>query len=389
MVIELNGMHFHAHHGCYAEEKITGNAFEVSLRLRPVDNPAPHTDNIADALNYQEVYLLVAKEMEKTSNLLENVAQRILDALFNHFTILAWAEVTVAKLAPAMGGRIDRVQVSLFHERIDSHTLDGTTPEAQSLLQLIAHMRRIRKECPWDAKQTIPSLIQYTTEEVYELFDAILDDNNTEICKELGDLLMHVLFYAVIAEEEGRFTLRQIAEAVSEKIVYRHPHVFQKNGDLTPEQVEQQWEALKLKEKGGNRTVLAGVPRSLPPLVKAVRIQEKTGAVGFQWKQEDVWAKIDEEYVELREALLEGNPDHVIEEFGDLLFTLVDATRTHGIDPSIALEGANRKFMARFNYVEAAATTKGRSLQTLTPKEMDELWQEAKKVVCEKDTVKK
>ncbi len=379
MLIELRGMSFHANHGCYAEEKITGNTFEVDLRLRPYQTQAPETDRIQDALNYQEAYNIVAEQIALTSNLLEHVAQRILTALFAHYSILEWAEVSVAKLAPAMGGKISRVQVTMEQER-DAVKISYETPEARSLLGLVANMRRIRRECPWDAKQTIPSLVQYTVEEVHELFDAIIDNDNTSIKKELGDLLMHVLFYAVIGEEEGRFTLQGIADAESEKIIYRHPHVFQKNRELTPDEVEQQWEALKLKERGGNRTVLQGVPRSLTPLVKALRVQEKTSAAGFDWNSKhDVWAKVIEEYEEVREAIAEGNAEHIQEEFGDLLFVVVNAARLHDVDPSLALEYSNRKFIDRFNLVEKEAKAMGRELRDMSLEEMDELWRKAKK----------
>lgn len=380
MIIELQGMHFHAHHGCYAEEKVTGNQFEVSVRLRPDANAAPQSDQIVDALNYQEVYQLVGAEMAQTSNLLEHVAQRILTSLMRHFPSLAWAEVTVAKLAPAMGGLIDRAQVTMAQEREKSD--GGSTEEIQSLERLIRNMRRIRRECPWDAKQTIPSLVQYTTEEVYELMDAVMDNDDTNIRKELGDLLMHVLFYAVIGEETGRFNLTQIADGVNEKIIYRHPHVFQPKGTITPEEVERQWETLKLKEKGGNRTILGGVPKSLPPIVKCQRIEEKSAAVGFAWGQDEVFSKVEEEYAEVKEALMEGDPEHILEEFGDLLFTVVDAARAYHIDASMALEKSNRKFIARFNHVEAAAKAMGRSMDSLTREEQIRLWKEAKKALA-------
>ena len=376
-------MSFYAYHGCYAEEKITGNRFEVDLKLRSSASSASQTDNIDDALNYQDAYNIVAEQVAITSNLLEHVAQRILSALFSHYTTLEWASVSVAKLAPAMGGNINRVQVTMEHARTKTGNVHETS-EAQSLLGLVANMRRIRRECPWDAKQTIPSLIQYTVEEVHELFDAIIDNDNTGIKKELGDLLMHILFYAVIGEEEGRFTLQDIADVENEKIIYRHPHVFQKSRDLTPDEVEQQWEALKLKEKGGNKTVLQGVPRSLTPLVKALRIQEKTSAVGFDWNSKhDVWAKVKEEYDEIQEALAEGNVEHIQEEFGDLLFVVVNAARLYDVDPSLALEYANRKFIDRFNLVEQQANEMGRELRDMSFEEMDELWRNAKKKLAQ------
>ena len=364
MLIELRGMSFHANHGCYAEEKITGNRFEVDLKLRPCASTAPQTDNIDDALNYQDAYNIVAEQVAVTSNLLEHVAQRILSALFAHYKTLEWASVSVAKLAPAMGGKINRVQVTMEQER-EAEGVVYETPEARSLLGLVANMRRIRRECPWDAKQTIPSLAQYTVEEVHELFDAIIDNDNTSIKKELGDLLMHVLFYAVIGEEEGRFTLQGIADAESEKIIYRHPHVFQ---------------------RGGNRTVLQGVPRSLTPLVKALRVQEKTSAAGFDWNSKhDVWAKVIEEYEEVREAIAEGNAEHIQEEFGDLLFVVVNAARLHDVDPSLALEYSNRKFIDRFNLVELQAREMGRELRDMSLEEMDELWCKAKKKLAQQE----
>lgn len=385
MLVELRGMSFYAYHGCYAEEKITGNRFEVDLKLRPSASSASQTDNIDDALNYQDAYNIVAEQVAITSNLLEHVAQRILSALFSHYTTLEWASVSVAKLAPAMGGNINRVQVTMEHARTKTGNVHETS-EAQSLLGLVANMRRIRRECPWDAKQTIPSLIQYTVEEVHELFDAIIDNDNTGIKKELGDLLMHILFYAVIGEEEGRFTLQDIADVENEKIIYRHPHVFQKSRDLTPDEVEQQWEALKLKEKGGNKTVLQGVPRSLTPLVKALRIQEKTSAAGFDWNSKhDVWAKVKEEYDEIQEALAEGNVEHIQEEFGDLLFVVVNAARLYDVDPSLALEYANRKFIDRFNLVEQQANELGRELREMSFEEMDELWRNAKKKLAQQE----
>ena len=383
MQIELRGMSFYAQHGCYEEEKITGNRFEVDLLLRTHASLSAQTDQITDALNYQDAYQIVAEQIAITSNLLEHVAARILSALFAHFDLLDWAEVRVAKLSPAMGGKIDRVLVSLEQSREPAITTH--TPEAQSLLQLVANMRRIRRECPWDAQQTIPSLIQYTIEEVHELFDAITEQNDTEIRKELGDLLMHVLFYAVIGEEEKRFSLKEIADSENEKIIYRHPHVFQAKGTITPEEVEQQWEALKLKEKGGNKTVLGGVPRSLPPLVKALRVQEKTSAVGFDWNSKhDIWKKVAEELQEVHDALAEAKTEHIQEEFGDLLFTVINAARLYKIDPSLALEYSNRKFIDRFNLVEAEVQRTGREWGNMSLEEMDALWQRAKEVLKKK-----
>jgi len=256
------------------------------------------------------------------------------------------------------------------------------TAEVEKLAHLLELVRRIRRDCPWDREQTLQSLRPYTLEEVHELADAILDDDNAAMRKELGDMLMHIFFYAVIAEEEHRFDMSQVLDAISEKIVYRHPHVF---GDVTvadAREVEQRWEALKLKEKDGNRRVLQGVPRSLPPLTKALRIQEKASAVGFDWKDgEGVWPKVMEEIGELREAIDE-NPQgaHAQEELGDALFALVNLARFLRIDPVVALEQSNQKFMRRFNHVESRALEQGRSLPEMTLQEMDVYWDEAKEL---------
>ncbi len=381
MLIELKGMAFYANHGCYSEEKITGNRFEVDLRLRTNDTLAATTDNIHDALNYQDAYNIVAEQMAITANLLENVAERILSALFAHYTRLEWAAVTVAKLNPAMGGLINRVQVTIEQDRATNSKLNAQEENA-SLQAFIATMHQIRKKCPWNAKQTFASLVQYTIEEVYELAEAITNNNDAEIKKELGDLLMHVLFYAIIAEEEGRFSLSDIAEIENQKMIYRHPHVFKNNEHLSPEEVEAQWEALKLKEHDGNRTLFAGLPNSLPPFTKTQRIAEKADASGFDMgSKHDVWGKVMEEYNELQEALQEHNPAHIQEEYGDLLFTLIHAAHQIHVDPALALEMANRKFIARFNIVEQAVQALNRDFHSMSFEEMLSLWQTAKEQV--------
>ncbi|PID90392.1 MAG: nucleoside triphosphate pyrophosphohydrolase [Bacteroidetes bacterium] len=247
--------------------------------------------------------------------------------------------------------------------------------------ELVYLMRRLRRDCPWDAKQTVESLRQYTIEEVHELADAIVDHSDVNIRKELGDLIMHVVFYALIGEEHGRFSLAEMLKGENEKLIYRHPHVFGDNPSTDADEVERQWEALKLKEKGGNRRVLEGVPRSLPALVKAMRIQEKAAAAGFDWTmREDVWGKVEEELAETREAVMEEDIPHMQEEFGDLLFAVINAARLYDVDPAFALEEANRKFMRRFNHVETRTLESGRQLADMSLDEMEAFWCEAKRI---------
>lgn len=246
--------------------------------------------------------------------------------------------------------------------------------------RLLDIMRALRAKCPWDGKQTIESLRQYTIEEVYELVGAIDDRDAQGLKKELGDVLMHVLFYAAIAQEKGLFSMLDVCQALEEKLIYRHPHVFGASKASTPEEVEQQWEALKLKEKGGNRRVLEGVPKALPALVKALRISEKAAAAGFEWQQpQDIWAKVDEELEELKAAIAGESPERQEAELGDVLFAVVNAARLYHIDPSAALEHTNREFMARFDCMEQQAETEGKPIHTLTFDEWQALWTNAKK----------
>ena len=237
----------------------------------------------------------------------------------------------------------------------------------------------LRVKCPWDAKQTNESLRPNTIEEVYELCQALLDDNTPEIRKELGDVLLHILFYAKIADEKGHFDIADVADALNSKLIFRHPHVF---GDVKADdahQVEQNWEDIKLRERGGNRTVMAGVPAALPALVKAFRMQEKAANVGFDWESpEQVWDKVREEVGEVSEAIAAGRHSDVEAEMGDLLFSVINAARLYKVNPENALERTNRKFLARFNYIEHCVTASGRSLRDLTLGEMEELWQRAK-----------
>ena len=237
----------------------------------------------------------------------------------------------------------------------------------------------LRVRCPWDAKQTNESLRPNTIEEVFELAQALINDDTADLKKELGDVLLHILFYSKIADEKGQFDIADVANALNDKLIFRHPHVFGevKVGDA--HDVETNWEKIKLKEKGGNRTVLAGVPDALPALIKSYRIQEKAANVGFDWeKPEDVWQKVSEETAEVDEAIKSGNKDDIEAEFGDLLFSIVNAARLYGVNPENALERTNRKFIKRFNHIEKSATDAGRKISDLTLDEMETLWCEAK-----------
>lgn len=237
----------------------------------------------------------------------------------------------------------------------------------------------LRVKCPWDAKQTNESLRPNTIEEVYELTQALLDGNAPEIRKELGDVLLHILFYSKIADEKGQFDIADVADALNSKLIFRHPHVF---GDVRADdahQVEQNWEDIKLKERGGNRTVMAGVPAALPALVKAFRIQEKAANVGFDWESpEQVWQKVREETEEVAEAIAAGRQADIEAEMGDLLFSIINAARLYKVNPENALERTNRKFLARFNFIESEVAKSGRTMRDMTLGEMEALWQRAK-----------
>ena len=249
----------------------------------------------------------------------------------------------------------------------------------EALGRVIDTLDILRVKCPWDAKQTNESLRPNTIEEVYELADALLRDDNPNIRKELGDVLLHILFYSKIGEEKGAFDIADVADALNEKLIFRHPHVFGTVEADTSEKVKQNWEDLKLKEKGGNKTVLGGVPQALPALIKAFRITEKAAAVGFDWPSaEQVWQKVSEEKAEFLREAEAGRRDEMEAEMGDLLFALVNAARLYGINPENALERTNAKFMARFNHIERRAAEMGKSLRSMTLDEMDALWNEAK-----------
>ena len=240
----------------------------------------------------------------------------------------------------------------------------------------------LREKCPWDRKQTNSSLRPNTIEECFELSDALVADDTQNICKELGDVLLHVAFYAKIASEKQQFDMKDVCDRLCDKLIYRHPHVF---GDAVAEtagEVCKNWEQLKMTEKDGNKSLLSGVPNSMPSLIKAYRMQEKAANVGFDWeKKEDVWAKVKEEIAEVEAEMQSGNTAAMEKEFGDLLFSLVNASRLYGINPDNALERTNNKFRGRFNYVEQNTIKQGRNLRDMSLEEMDALWNEAKR--CE------
>ena len=241
--------------------------------------------------------------------------------------------------------------------------------------RLLTIMDELRENCPWDKKQTLDSLRYLTIEETYELSDAIIENDLEEVKKELGDLMLHMVFYARIGSEQGRFDVSDVLNAVCDKLIRRHPHIYADTKADDEETVKANWEKIKLKEKG-NKSVLGGVPNSLPALVKAMRIQEKARGAGFDWEQkEQVWEKVEEE---LAEFVRESEQDKRTNEFGDLLFSLINYARFEGINPEDALERTNKKFIRRFNYLEETSKAAGKSLDTMTLAEMDVYWEEAK-----------
>jgi XTP/dITP diphosphohydrolase len=243
--------------------------------------------------------------------------------------------------------------------------------------RLLTIMDELREQCPWDKKQTIQSLRHLTIEEVYELADAILDDDRVEIRKELGDILLHIVFYARIASETNDFDIADVIDSLCEKVIHRHPHIYSDTVVKDEEEVSRNWEKLKLQE--GKKSVLEGVPGSLPALVKAMRVQEKARAAGFDWEQkEQVWEKVSEEMNELREAIDSGLSSKVEEEFGDVLFAMVNYGRFVGVNPEDALERTNKKFIRRFKYMEGRIAEAGLKFSDLNLQEMDVFWDEAK-----------
>jgi MazG family protein len=252
-----------------------------------------------------------------------------------------------------------------------------TLEEFHKLLNIIDELR---VKCPWDMKQTNESLRKLTIEETYELAEAIYSDNNEAIRNELGDIMLHIVFYSKIGEEKGLFSMGDVLKGINEKLTYRHPHVF---GDVKvsgSSEVERNWENLKIKEDNGYKPVLSGVPPSLPAMVKANRIQEKVRGVGFDWeKREQIWDKVLEEIHELKEEIQNHNTDTIESELGDVLFSIINASRLYGIDPEAALEKTNRKFIKRFNYLEKETIRKGILLQDMSLDDMNIIWEEAKK----------
>ena len=246
-------------------------------------------------------------------------------------------------------------------------------PNATAFLRLVTIMDELREQCPWDKEQTIETLRPLTIEETYELADAITDQNWKGIKEELGDLFLHLVFYARIGNEQQQFSLEEALNGVCDKLIYRHPHIYGDTQVKDGEEVKRNWEKLKMRE--GKKSVLGGVPVSLPSMVKATRIQDKARQVGFEWEnREDVWKKVEEEQEELQEAISSGNQTHIEEEFGDLLFSLINYARFLDVDPEGALEKTNKKFIYRFQCMEEQASLLGKKLQDMTLGEMDQLW---------------
>ncbi len=248
-----------------------------------------------------------------------------------------------------------------------------------SFEKLLNIMDELRKKCPWDKKQTFESLRNLTTEEVYELSDAIFNKKMNNIKKELGDILLHIVFYAKLGSEKNSFNIKDVIDALNEKLIFRHPHVFGKTDVQSAKEVEENWEQLKLKEKDGNKSVLSGIPKTLPACIKAFRIQDKARGVGFDWdKKEQVWDKVDEELTELKDEIKNNKQENIENEFGDLLFAVINAARLYGVHPEDALEKTNRKFIKRFSFLENNTLKKGKNLKDMSLKEMDVLWDKAK-----------
>ena len=247
--------------------------------------------------------------------------------------------------------------------------------------RLLDVLDELRVKCPWDRKQTNESLRPNTIEEVYELADALMKNDRMNICKELGDVLLHVVFYAKIGSETGDFDIKDVCDKLCDKLIFRHPHVFGEVKADTAEQVTENWEQIKLKEKDGNKSVLSGVPDALPALIKAYRIQDKARNVGFDWEERtQVWEKVKEEIAEFEQEVDRMDKEKAEAEFGDVMFSLINAARLYKINPDNALERTNQKFIRRFNYLEAHTIKEGRNLKDMTLEEMDVIWNEAKKL---------
>lgn len=275
--------------------------------------------------------------------------------------------------------------MTIFAEQkeISMHTREE---QIQAFGRLLDIMDALRSRCPWNAEQTMDSIRPMTEEEVYELSDAINKGDRQETAKEIGDLLYHMVFYACIAREEGSFDIADCIEKICAKMIFRHPHVFRPDGSLIPEgqapsakEIADTWELVKAREKGGNKTVMSGIPDAMPAILKALSMQEKARGCGFDWeKREDVWDKVQEELSEATDACEEGDKVHMEEEFGDLMFAVINASRLYGIDPERALSGSCSKFRRRFGYLEENTLKKGIDLRSLTLAQMDEIWDEGK-----------
>ena len=246
--------------------------------------------------------------------------------------------------------------------------------------RLMDVLDRLRKECPWDKKQTNESLRPNTIEETFELCDALLKDDRDNICEEVGDVLMHMIFYSRIGEEKGDFDIADVCNREADKLIFRHPHIYDNVQADTTDEVLKNWEQLKLKENGGKKRVLSGVPNSLPSLIKAYRIQDKARNVGFDWQERrDVWKKVHEELDELEAELEREDKERATRELGDFLFSVINAARLYKLNPDNALEYTNQKFIRRFNYIEEHSIREGKPLTEMSLEEMDKLWEEAKR----------
>lgn len=279
----------------------------------------------------------------------------------------------------------------LLHQ--NNETMHTREEKLEAFGRLLEVLDRLRVECPWDRKQTNESLRPNTIEETFELCDALLKDDTKNICKELGDVIMHVIFYARIGEEKESFDIADVCNKEADKLIFRHPHVYgeaeslkhssliqaEEGKELSSGQVLENWEQIKLREKDGNKSVLSGVPESLPSLIKAYRIQDKARNVGFDWEdKQDVWAKVREELNELEEELKREDKEKSTRELGDFLFSVINAARLYHLNPDNALEHTNQKFIRRFNYIEEHSIKAGKPLTEMTLEEMDKLWNEAK-----------
>lgn len=259
--------------------------------------------------------------------------------------------------------------------------MENREQKLKAMSRVLEVMDTLREQCPWDREQTFASLRNNTIEEVYELVGAITDGNMDDIKEELGDVLLHIVFYSKMADEQGAFDFADVCNALCDKLIYRHPHVYGDVHASTPDVVKQNWEALKLRKKARKSGLLGGVPRQLPAMVKAFRLGEKAASAGFDWeKKEDIWDKVREEIAEVDVEIAAHDKDKMEGEIGDLFFALINACRLYGIDPENALERTNQKFISRFNHVETRATEQGKMVSEIALEQLEEYWQEAKKL---------